>query len=139
MCQRKGHGPRCYSDSSSSLDTVTKHIEKTRTLLEETATVLTSCPEGSKKHGSVVERKQAFETKLRTLEKKRRSVLRELDSTKTGRKQLNEALANARVGSAEWRELDLRRRNAEAASVQQESLFDFTKTGRKPVIRFSFV
>lgn len=124
MCQRKDYGPRCYSDSNAALTAVDKKLTK----LNDQLSVVTESLSKAKKDtaanrrvATLTKQKTELVNKIDGANTKRRSVLRDLDGTKTGRKNLDFALDAAEYGSREWRELNLRRLNAEANHVQREA------------------
>lgn len=138
MCQRKDYGPRCYSDSNAALTAVDKKLTK---LNEQLSVVTESLSKAKKDSGAT--RRVATLTKQKTdlvnridlASTKRRSVLRDLDGTKTGRKNLESALSSVEYGSREWRELNLRRLNAEANHVQREASVKLLSSDAPALIR----
>lgn len=112
MCQAFP-GPRCYADSSKQLAATTAKLERARTAQVTYGQRMDAAADAKNfsDYAKAKKRYEASKVTITDLEKKASYIQRDVDGTKTGAKQLKEAMAAA-TSPAELRVLQHRERAA---------------------------
>lgn len=137
MCQA-WPGPRCYNDSNKKLNKISVKLDAARGELGAAQKTLALAARKSDFNAYSKLRKQTadLQKKVETLEVAHRHTQRDVDSTLTGRKELDSAMRNA-SSKAELDLLDVRRRTAESLRFNREHALELEKSGYVPAIRFA--
>lgn len=137
MCQLSP-GPRCHNDSIKKLDKLKVKLVDAETALQGAHANL-SAAERSKDFNLYSKSRKAvsaLEVKVEGLISEVRYTQRDVDSTLTGRKHLDEAVTKATTKS-ELKELDIRRRTGESIRYAREHALQLKQSGYVPAIRFN--
>jgi hypothetical protein len=138
MCQ--AGGVRCYNDSSKKLTKITEKLTKANSELAAAQKMLSAAAKGNKPdfntYAKIRKTTGVLEKKIEVLKTDLRYTQRDVDSTLTGRKLIEEEIKNA-SSSSELDTLDIRRRTAEGIRYNRSHAFDLKKSGYVPAIRFA--
>ena len=136
MCQK--NGIRCYNDSHKKVVKLTQKLGVAETNLKVAKNQLASAARKSDFNAFSKVRKNvtACEEKVATLTTAIRHTQRDVDSTLTGRRELEAAMAKAET-KAEMDALDVRRRTGEAVRFTREHALSLTERNYVPPIRFA--
>jgi chromosome segregation ATPase len=137
MCY-ESPGPRCYNDSNKKLIRLTAKLDLTAKEIKQAEKLLSEHASKNNYNGYEKVRRTLNSLKARheSLETEVRYVQRDLDSTKTGMKKLEQEIAQATTKSA-IKKLDDRRRAAKGLRYQREHALELKKSGATPVINFT--
>ncbi len=137
MCY-ESPGPRCYNDSNKTLikkqaklDHIKSEIRDAEKLLEDAAKK-SNFTEFAKLRKTI----NVLNAKKFELETDIRYTQRDVDSTKTGMKMLDDQMAEA-TSKSELKVLDNRRKAAQGLRYAREHALQLKKSGLVPVINFT--
>lgn len=137
MCQASP-GPRCFNDSNKRMVKLQSKLSNYETELNSARKELIRVAKTqdftgfSKIRGKV----NVLEGKVNKYQTEIRHTQRDIDSTLSGRKVLEEAMKQARTKS-ELDALEVRRRTSDALRFNREHALDLKKSGFVPPIRFT--
>jgi len=137
MCQALP-GPRCFNDSSKKLTKQNAKLNKAESELSGAQNKLAAAARKSDFNGYAKLRKEVSvkESRVNELRTHCRHTQRDVDSTLTGRKEIEQAM-NTATTKREIKELDIRRRTAEALRFNREHALALKERGYVPAIRFA--
>lgn len=137
MCQASP-GPRCFNDSNKRMAKLNAKLEKTQADLDVARKGLDDAAKASNFNAYSKAKKQVtlLEKKVEQVSTDIRHTQRDIDSTLTGRKAIEKAMASASTKS-ELNALDIRRRTAEALRFNREHALALKENGQVPAIRFA--
>lgn len=135
MCQAKP-GPRCYADSSKRLKTLSARVSKAEQKLDAARTAMTEAGR-REDFAAYAKAKKAAETAEKAVAPLRaelRHTQRDVDSTKTGRRHLDEKIQSA-TSKTELTALENRKAAGEILYAWRENALSHAQDGYQPVIR----
>lgn len=134
MCQA-APGPRCYADSSRKIHSLESRYNNAQKALKQAETDLNKAST-YKDYEKTRLRVGEAKTVVKEIETKLRHAQRDLDSTKTGARLLEEARKNA-TSTRELAVLENRRKAAEAKLFARKTALELKLAGRPPMIKFA--
>lgn len=137
MCQAKP-GPRCYADSSKRLKTLAARVE---TAEGKRDAAVSKMKDASRARDLVAfskarREKERAEKALKPLRDELRHTQRDVDSTKTGRRELDDQILEA-SSKDELKTLENRKAAAELLYAWRENALQIKQEGYQPVIRIA--
>lgn len=137
MCQASP-GPRCFNDSSKRVATLSNKLSNVSDQIRSAKTEMNKAATAKDFNAYAAARKNVteLETKATVLTTQIRHTQRDIDSTLTGRRQLDSELASATTSSA-IKSIEQRQRAGDAIRFSREHALMLKQEARMPAIKFA--